>query len=95
VKGGLEPLVQIFSSTISQHLCTLLEQSIEAMYLGMDLAELLECQPFLVRQIGSAAEHQSNGYAWRPLERWGSFADLDALLLHSTQTEKKPLTSHA
>ena len=95
MKGGLEPLVQIFSSTISQQLGKLLEQGIEMLHLGMNLADLLECQPFLIRQIGSTAEHQSDYSAWRQFERCGCFADLDALLLHPAETQKEPFNRHA
>ncbi len=82
MKSSVKPQVQFFSSALSKHVSKLLEEGIEVLHLGMDLADLPQCHAFFVREIAGASQHQSYGLAWYQFDGRCRFTDLDSLLLH-------------
>lgn len=94
-KSGVQPLVQRFSPTISEHLSALLEQGIEARHLRMDLTDVLESHALFIRQVKAAAQHQTHGSPGGQFDGGCRLADWDALLLHATETLKKAFPRHA
>jgi hypothetical protein len=60
----MEPLIQFFPSTIWEHLGTLLTQRIKALYMRMELADLLECHTFFMREVDAAAQHHPHSSTW-------------------------------
>src|SRR5690242_21123784 len=95
MKSGMKPLIQFFPSAISQHLGKLLEQRIETMHVRMDLADLPQRHAFFIREVESAAKHQTHCSTGRQFDRGCHLTDFDSLLLHTAQTQEKSLNRHA
>src|SRR6266516_1613865 len=94
MESSMEPLIQFFPSTISQHLSKLLKQCIEALYVRMVLADLLECHTFFIRKVDGAAQHQPHSSTWGQFGGGCCLTDFDSLLFHSAQAQEKAFNRH-
>ncbi len=95
MESSLKPLIQFFTLTISEHLSKLLEQGIEALHLGMDLANLLERHALFFGEIVRTAQHQSHCSTGSQFNGCCRLAHFHPLLLHTAEPQKKPFNRHA
>ena len=94
MESGVEPLIQFFSPTISQHLGKLLEQHIEMVHVRMDLADLPERHSFFIREVDAVPQHQTHSSTGCQFHRGCPSTDFDSLVLHTPQTQQKAFNRH-
>src|SRR5581483_9369828 len=95
MESSLKPLIQFFASTISEHLSKLLEQGIEALHLGMDLANQLERHALFFGEIVRTAQHQSHSSTGSQFNGCCRLAHFHPLLFHTAESQEKPFNRHA
>jgi len=95
VRGGSQPLRQFLPASVSQHLQELLQESLGALDMRMELGELSQGCPFFFRSVVTAPEHQADGPPRGHFNGRRRRFHWEPLLLHRAKRMQEAFYRHA